>query len=314
MAGRYEELERLQRLRESGALTDAEFDAEKGRLLAADGPQPAPPARDRTYLYIAIGLALVTAAIIAGVWLGRDSGADNVTVEENLGAANNVAAEENAVVPEPVKVDIKSAAFLAEAFRAATGSDAPIRRRIDGEMHVTRALRVVDLPFGPALITSTEIVEGCHACTGALGIYYLKIEGDKVGVVGKWPEAVKGWGWGAPPTDWSISDKFASYPVIVAEGSYMGQGISCGGATLTELRPEGPVESEIIRTSFSNEGAVGDDGTAYGEPPRSLEGKFADIVREKSFEIRVTGTEGFTERYVRRGGKFVSVGESRLTC
>jgi putative oligomerization/nucleic acid binding protein len=313
VAGRYEELERLQRLRESGALTDAEFEAEKRRLLA-DDPRPEPRAGDRTLLYIAVGLALVTAAIIAGVWLGRDSGADNLTVEANMGAADNAAAEANVVAPEPPKVDIKSAAFLAEAFRAATGSDAPIRRRVDGDMHITRPLRVVELPFGPALITSTEIVEGCHACTGALGVYYLRLDGDRVSAVGKWPEAVKGWGWGAPPTDWSISDKFASYPVIVAEGGYMGQGISCGGATLTELRPEGPVESDIIRTSSSNEGAVGDDGTAYGEPPRTLEGKFANIVRDKSFEIRVTGTESFTEHYVRRGGKFVSVGESRLTC
>jgi putative oligomerization/nucleic acid binding protein len=313
VAGRYEELERLQRLRESGALSDEEFDAEKRRLLA-DDPQPEPRARDRTFVYIALGLAAVALAIIAGVWLARDSEADNMAVTANVAAGNAAAAEPPPAIPEPAGPDVKSAAFMAEAFRAATGSAVPIRRRIDGEMHITKPLRVVELPFGPALITSTEIVDGCHACTGALGIYYLKIEGDEVSASGKWPEAIKGWGWGAPPTDWSISDKFAAYPVIVAEGGFMGQGISCGGATLTELRPEGPVESEIVRTSFSNEGAVGDDGTAYGEPPRSLKGKIAGIVRNKSFEVRVTGTDSFTERYVRRGGKFVPQAESSLSC
>ena len=41
MSSRYDELERLQRLRESGALTDDEFQAEKRRLLGHGTIAPA---------------------------------------------------------------------------------------------------------------------------------------------------------------------------------------------------------------------------------------------------------------------------------
>jgi hypothetical protein len=40
MSSRYDELERLQRLRESGALTDEEFQAEKRRLLGHQAVAP----------------------------------------------------------------------------------------------------------------------------------------------------------------------------------------------------------------------------------------------------------------------------------
>lgn len=203
---------------------------------------------------------------------------------------------------------------LADAFEVATGHRAAFTRTEAGDSVTTRPVRIIELPFGPALLTTREIKDGCHACTGAIGVFYLKESGDRTQVMGRWPKAVEGWGWGAPPTDWYATDKFTTYPAIYAEGGYTGQGITCGGATITELRPEGPVESEVIRTFFSNEGAVTDERIAAGEKVENLEGRIANIRKNTSFEVRVTGTGRFTEKYARRGGKFVPLSESRLGC
>jgi hypothetical protein len=147
-----------------------------------------------------------------------------------------------------------------------------------------------------------------------LAIHYLRPSGETFEVTGAWPGAVSGWGWGAPPTDWAINNSFASNPVIFAQGGFMGQGIVCSSATLTELRPEGPVESEIIRTGYSDGGAMTDERVAAGEREQELTGVIANIQRDQSFEVRFTGTARFTERYVRRDNRFVPVARSRLMC
>jgi hypothetical protein len=205
---------------------------------------------------------------------------------------------------------------LAAAFMAVTGKPdrADTSDQVDGRVEegTTTPLRLLHLPFGPILLTSTTNTSTCHACSGAIGVFYLDQQGATFTVRKRWPRAIEGWGWGTPP-DWLISDKFTALPAIYASGGFMGQGVSCDSARLTELRPEGPAQSDLIPLSFSDAGAFHE---GPGAPPlRQVEGKIVNIMKGKSFDVRVTGTETFTEHYVMRGTKFVRrEKESGLAC
>lgn len=156
----------------------------------------------------------------------------------------------------------------------------------------------------------------CHACSGALAIAYLKPQGDGFAVTGKWPTLVRGSSWGAEP-QWRVTNEFTNGPAIYVESGDTAQGYSCSGASITELKPDGPVQSERIWLSASNEGAVDETTgkTFGGEPLSKLEGKIVDIVKGKSFAVQASGTAKFIERYEYRDGKFVPLQkESRLSC
>ncbi len=310
-----EQLERLQRLKESGALDADEFEREKQRILAGE-PEVTASNKRRN---IVIGGVLALAAIGVGILIARPM---QQTVEQQDSAkggatsAVTVAAIEPSASAAPA-IELAPATKLAAAFQAATGRAGPHATKLDGQPARTAPLRVLDLPFGPVLLTATETEDACHACAGALGVYYLKQDGARFTVTGKWPEAVSGRGWGTAPKDWSISDRFTSFPAIMADGGFTGQGVVCTTLVLTELRPEGPVTSDFIPLSYSNAGNVDSETglTFSGGPAIELQGKIVNIVKDKSFEVQVKGGEPFSERYVRRGGKFVRVSESSpLTC
>ena len=250
----------------------------------------------RSPIFIILGLAAVAIAVAIAIWATRnDDSAADPAIEESEAA--NAAAPAEPVAP-PQRADAER---LADAFEAATGHRASFTGR-DGEDVVTTApLRIVQLPFGPALLTTQEMKDGCHACTGAIGIYYLREEGGKIVVTGRWPKAVEGWGWGAAPTDWNLTDKFTQYPAIFATGGYMGQGIVTEGATLTELRPDGPVTSDLIGTGYNDEGAGRED-----RPICAVKGTIANVRRDRGFEVIVTGSVKAVDRYVKRNGKFVA--------
>lgn len=315
MTDRYQALEQLQKLREAGALTEEEFVAEKREILQPSTTVPISAGQlgriDRRIL----AAAAVLGTIILGIWLGiwwRPDGTekpmpvDNSSIEQS----GDDTAQPAALSSLPEREQLRLAAI------AVLGTQNPQVVTMADETKITKALRLVWLPFGPVLLTSTEIKDGCHACVGAIGVYYLAEENGAFKVKGRWPAAVSGWGWGAPPTEWSISGKFSDYPVIFASGGFTGQGITCSSSTLTELRPEGPVASDLIPTGYSNGGAVLDDGeTGGGEPPREIDGKIANIVKGRSFIVIARGTENFVETYVRRNKKFVRTsGESNLGC
>ena len=197
------------------------------------------------------------------------------------------------------------------AFRAATGVEGMLRENVDGEIITTIPLRIINAPFGPILLTKREAKGACHGCGGAIGVYYLREKGHNIKVAGSWPQAIKGWGWGTAP-DWHVTNKFTTFPAIYSEGGFTGQGITCGGGRITELRPEGPVNSDTIWTYFSNTGTIIDDRISA---TKVLEGKIINIRRNTSFEVRVSGTSSFIEKYVWRGKSFVRASaESKLLC
>lgn len=317
-----EALERLHRLKESGALSEAEFAEQKARLLAAGNAGPAEPAAEwdvqsrsgnSSGLIAALaggGLAAVLGAIAWWAMSGDQQPAALPSDAATDASAAVTATQPAALSSLPLDEQLRLASLAALGFEGKRTSK-------DGTQKViTKAERVLNLPFGTVLLTSTERPDDCHACTGYVGVYYLADEGGKYRVTGRWPKALAGWGWGAAP-NWKISTAYTSNPAIVAEGAYTGQGYTCTGMNIVELTSKGPVESDVISLGMSNEGAVDPEtGTTMGgEPLRELTGKIVNVQKGKSLQVEVSGNEAFTETYVMRGGKFVRTsGETKLGC
>ncbi len=212
------------------------------------------------------------------------------------------------VAPGAIRT-LPAAEQLTFAFRTVFGGLRTPTVWIEGSIVAYEPERLLWYGDRAVLITVGTNRTDCHACAGALGVHYLRAAGNRFELIGSWPAAVEGWGYGAPPQIWSISNRFTRHPAIYAEGHFMGQGIICRSATLTELGPDGPVRSDLIWTGYSNEGA-----TDEAERLQDLNGAIADIRRDRSFEVRFTGTDRFTERYVRRGNRFTPAAETRIPC
>jgi len=159
------------------------------------------------------------------------------------------------------------------------------------------------MPFGPALVVKREIKDGCHACTGFLGIYYLREDGNQTTVTNSYPEAVGGWGWGAAPTEWSLTDRFTLMPAIYASGGFTGQGATESSATITELRADGPKTSDVIGTGYTDEGAIPED---TGIKACKVDGKITNVVRGRSFDVAISGSISGRDHYIMRNGRFVA--------
>jgi len=231
---------------------------------------------------------------------------------------------ENATAPTPSATPtatgvraLPEAEQLKRAFRAVYGKDGAAQvREGDADIINVKPGQLLWIGDSAVLLSPGANAADCHACSGALAIAYLKPQGDGFAVTGKWPTLVRGSGWGAEP-EWRVTDAFTDNPAIYVESGWSGQGYSCGGASITELKPDGPVQSERVWLSASNEGAVDETTgkTFSGEPLNNLEGKIVDVVKGKSFAVQASGTAKFVERYEYRDGKFVPVQkESRLSC
>jgi len=168
--------------------------------------------------------------------------------------------------------------------------------------------RLVDTPFGPVLVSEGYIEMGSHATPGVIAVHYLRPNGTGFAVRRAFPTAVENGSQG-DMSEWRISRQFTDLPAIYTEGGGTWQGYTCMVATLTELRPEGPVQTAVIPISYENEGAVGT------RRARRFEGRIANIRRGGSFDVIFTGSARFTEHYVYRGGRFVrTTRESRASC
>jgi hypothetical protein len=317
MSDRYEALERLQRLRESGALTDEEFQAEKRRLLGHDA-SPAvervtevdttAPARSRTPLYVMLGVGGLALAIGAGLLIGRNARTDdNGIVNLSASAPAENAATMNLIQGPPPPQDVRTLTKqeqLGRAFAAAFGGahgQAP--GQANGQAVVYKPGTILWIGDRAVLISAAKATQDCEACAGTLAVHYLKASGDKFEVTGAWPDVVSGPGRGLAPK-WKLTNTFTSYPAIYEEGSGMGQGYVCTSANLIELAPSGPVKSGPIPLHYDNEGAVTDPGAKT-----QLDGKFVNVRKGVSFDLAVTGSRTFTETWLKRGDHFEPQGE-----
>jgi hypothetical protein len=320
MSSRYDELERLQRLRESGALTDEEFQAEKRRLLghqtvapAEEMAEAAPASRRR--LWIALGVAALVVAIAAGIFWGRMSGGDDGIIDLPL-PTDNVAEDSN-LIETKAQPDVRSLPAeeqLARAFEAAFGSRGEAVRTVqsDGASEDVRYApgRLVWPAFGPVLISEGKVQDPAHVSAGKIAVDYLKPAADRFELVRAFPAAVATGSFGEVAR-WSVSPRFSDWPVIVAEGGGTWQGYTCSWLTLTELRPAGPVALVTVPLAYDDSGAKED-----GSEARSIEGKVLNVVKGQSFDVVYSGSRAFSDHYVRSGsGYAVAGGKSNMeTC
>jgi hypothetical protein len=319
MSDRYEALERLQRLRESGALTDEEFQAEKRRILGhdvgatqervteveVDGAR-----RSRMPLYLSLAAAALVIAIAIGLLVGRNvRGSEQI---EDLNIATSAPAEGPAetnllnVAPPPVQ-DVRSlpkTEQLGRAFAAAFGgAQGQATAAAHGQNVVYKPRDLFWIGDRAVLISAGPSTDDCHACAGALAVHYLRAAGDKFEVTGSWPDAITGAGWGAAPK-WRMTNVFTSFPAIYEQGSGGGQGYVCSVARIVELAPSGPVTSGPIPLHYDNEGAVTDEQAKV-----SIDGKIVSVKKDAAFDVAYTGSQTFTQSWVKQGDRFVAQGE-----
>lgn len=330
MSPRYDELERLQRLRESGALTDEEFQAEKRRLLghgADEEAAPMPvveeaivvedekPSRLPLYLIIAAGTLIV--AVVAGLLLGRlVSGSGAESQSNAVLPEENVAADVNLIeaAPPPDVRTLAPAEQLARAFQAGFGNqgEATLNVESDGGAEAVRYTpgRLVWAPFGPVLVSEGKVADPGHVSAGRIAVHYLKPAGDRFELVKAWPAAVAT-GSSGRVARWSVSTRFGDLPVIVSEGGGTWQGYTCSTAKLTELRPGGPVELATVPLSFDDGGAQAQEGA-----DSAITGRIINVVPNQSFDVVYQGARAFSEHWVRSGdGYAVAGGASQMrTC
>ena len=321
MSSRYDELERLQRLRESGALTDEEFQLEKRRLLGHETIAPAEetvvverPAASRRRLWIILGLAALALAIVAGLYFGRTSGGDDGIIDLPM-PTENEAAEVN-IVEAKAAPDVRALPpeeQLARAFEAAFGSRGEAVLAVagnGGDEDVRYAPgRLIWAPFGPVLVSEGKVQDPAHVSAGKIAIHYLRPAADRFEVARAFPAAIAT-GSNGEVARWTLDPRFSNWPVVVAEGGGTWQGYSCSSLALTELRPDGPARVANVPLVYDDRGAK-EDGTG-----RAIEGKILNIVKGQSFDVVYSGSRAFSEHYVRgAGGYSVAGGKSTMeTC
>lgn len=322
MSSRYDELERLQRLRESGALSDDEFQAEKRRLLGhetivppEEGVEEPDEPQSRRPLYLLIGGAALVVAIVAGLWLGNLVGGGDTYAGGNAAMPQANASADANLVEAQAGPDVRSLApeeQLARAFEAAFGSrgEAALAVQSDGADEDVRYApgRLIWPAFGPVLLSEGQVQDPAHVSAGKIAIHYLKPAADRFAVVRAWPAGVATGSFGKV-AHWAVSPRFSTWPVIVAEGGGTWQGYSCSWLTLTELRPGGPALLATVPLAYDDAGAKTDEAAAT-----SIEGKILNVVRNQSFDVVYSGSRAFSEHYVRSGeGYAVAGGKSTMT-
>jgi hypothetical protein len=199
------------------------------------------------------------------------------------------------------------------AFKSVYGKPGAATVIIEGVTITYGQPRLVPLPDGRfALVSAGEIKNAAHVESGRIAVHYLKYNGKTYNIVRKWWDAAGGQtGFGAAPA-FSISTRFLGNPVVYVEGGYSGQGYTCSSGTLVELATAGPAIIATFPIYYSNAGTLDNERNAT-----IIEGKVANIVAGKSFDVVYRGARRFTETYVRSAGRFrlAKGGESKMeTC
>lgn len=326
MTDRIEALERLQRLRESGALSDEEFAREKAALLGhADVVPPAAPvaaiaegaateAASEIYaapehqgppLWLLAGGALLLIVIVVGAMLLlRGGGGDQQTFDVNAAAPVNTVAEAPANVAEPAPPSgIRTrpqAEQLAAAFRTAFGGR-PTREMEDAEI-TFRPGTLLWVGDHAVLISNGTNAEECHVCAGMVAVHHLYPQGDGFRVDGEWLSVATD-DYGRPP-DWRIASDLTGRPALRVENGGGNQGITCDFVNYYDLAGGRPSELARVQIGYANEGEEGGF---------ELHGRIANVRPGRSFDVIYTGYENYTETYRWRGDRFEKEGgESRV--
>jgi hypothetical protein len=329
MTDRIEALERLQRLRESGALSEEEFRHEKAALLgrgdtdwqgpptavvaegaAADAAEEiyAPPSRRGPPLWMLAGAALLLLATIAGAMLFLRGGGESPPADSgNVPSAKAIAEPEvNLAAPAPQVPAIRSrseAEQLAAAFRAAFRGQ-PVRDAEDGEI-TYRPARLIWVGERAVLVSEGSNADECHVCAGVLAVHHLFAEGDGFRVDGEWLRVATD-DYGKPP-EWRVTGELTGRPAMRVDNGGGNHGVFCNFSTWYDLVGGRPSELARVQTGYTNEGS-GEEGAGL-----ELEGRIANLRPGRSFDVVYSGYERFTEHYRWRGDRFEKEGgETRV--
>ena len=304
MTDRLEGLERLQRLRASGAIDDAEFDREKALLLGGAPAPPAaspPPGRRGTplWLWVLLGIAgIAAAAALAWLLVVRNQArVDENRVDINAQAETNQQAEAEPEDETPAIRLRSEREQLAAAYRAAFGERST--RTVEGAAITFRPGGLVWIGDRAVLVSPGTNAEECHACAGMVAVHYLEPAGDGFRRTGEWLDVATD-DYGRPP-QWRLTSELTGRPAMRVENGGGNQGIFCNFVSYYDLGPDGPSEIARVQIGYDNEGNLGE------EQGVSLEGQIRSIRPGRSFEVAYSGDESFTERYELRGGGFVLV-------
>jgi len=323
MTERIEALERLQRLRETGALTEEEFAAEKAALLSRAESVPdaaqAEPVRSTTTLVstrrrpdwlvpAAVGAFLLVLVVAAMLFLRGGPGEDVDTAAINMTAPLPEPVIENQAAPAPPP-DIRARPAreqLTAAFAAAFGDRA------------TRVVEEADITFRPGsliwvgeravLVSNGTNAEECHACAGMVAVHFLAPQGEGFRVAGEWLSVATD-DYGHPP-GWRITSELTGRPALRVEGGGGNQGIFCNFVSYYDLAGDGPAEIARVQTGYTDEGS-GEEGAGT-----ELEGRIVNVRAGRSFDVSYSGGQRFAETYRLRDGRFaIEGGPSRVpTC
>lgn len=144
-----------------------------------------------------------------------------------------------------------------------------------------------------ALVSKGTNRSDAHVSSGRISAHYIK-DGE---VVGAWPELALGNGFGMPP-DYSVRTGLLTYPTIMLQSSYTGQGYTVGFEQLKEITPDGPVDRAEVHTIEDTTGYAMDESqacTVVGQIKSSPTGPEAFLV-EYEFTNHVKG-EGRVVEY-----------------
>ena len=257
--------------------------------------------RPRSPIFIILGLVAVAIAVAIAIWATQSDRRDNEVEMNAAGTGPAEPGEAQKTESGPV-----SEAQLAKAFEVAFGKRGEAELTVGNDSRTYRPSRLLSIGDTYVLLSAGSNLNECHACSGAVAIHYLRAKGDGFTVVGSWPDLVPGLGYGEPP-DWTISNDYGRYPFVHAEIGYTAQGCTSGAVSLTELRPEKPIRSELISTYYENQSGMGEhDG-------QTINGTIGNIRKDTSFEVTYSGARSFTEKWVKKGNVYrLGSGETQM--
>ncbi|MFC4256031.1 hypothetical protein GRI97_12120 [Altererythrobacter xixiisoli] len=197
-------------------------------------------------------------------------------------------------------------AAFEKAFPAAQRNSAKVEVQENAYEFVPLTL----IPLGEdktALISTGANECTGQACAGLNSVHYLSgPERADYSVTGEWLDVGMTGVVGNPASRWGWTDAIADVPVLYTQGGGVWQGYACDKAVLTALAADGPTEIAVIPIGYSNGGAV-EDGVI------NLDGQITAAEKGKSFTVTYTGTDSFSETYVRQAdGKYALQGATKV--
>ena len=195
-------------------------------------------------------------------------------------------------VASPAQTNVQ----LAEAQRAAFGRPGGTTYRIANENVSFQGGRLLSTRFGPVLVAEGKVRDFGHGSPGRIGAFYIRRTPTGFARGRDFPSAVVGGSMGGIG-EWSVSNRFGPNPVIFAEGGFFNMGSGCSTTQLVELTPTGPVPLVSFHSGASHNGSD-------RQRAADTQGRIANIVPGRSFDVVFTGSRPGRDRYVRAGGRY----------